>query len=322
LKPFKYFSVSGGRQNFLTPLSVSSPMNVNSSIDQGTATLDIKGVGLQASLYHSTYLGNSNNSDAYSVGRDLTHRVHATASYLESRPDDAPKTRSFIANFSELLTPRWNLTEVMTRSHGQTSVSFGGGFLSNLVSASAEYETYYVPQRNSSPFVQAMIVDLQIRLFRGFSLHGGSFVAPDGKLRYTADASGIMTREFASGGGSLQRYSIGSSVVRGRVVDTKGQPVDGAALLIDKAAIFTDSDGRFFFREPKPHTHTLQVLTEKFLNGGGYEVESAPSSVTATRDAQRPEILIVVKQGVMPRQGEIQPVEPDPDTGPGATKCR
>jgi hypothetical protein len=248
------------------------------------------------------------------VGRELTNHLHATASYLESRPDNAPKARSFISNFSELLTPRWNLTEVITRSHGQTSVSFGGGFLSNLVSASAEYETYYVPQRNSSPFVQAMIVDLQIRLFRGFSLHGGSFVAPDGSLRYTADASGIMTRESASGGGSLQHYSIGSSVVRGRVVDTKGQPVDGAALLIDKAAIFTDSDGRFFFREPKPHTHTLQVLTEKFLNGGSYEVESAPSSVTATRDAQPPEIRIVVKQ----RQGEMESGEP----GPGATKCR
>jgi hypothetical protein len=295
---------------------------VNSSIDQGTATLDIKRVGLQASLYHSTYLDHSNNSNAYSVGRDLTRRAHATASYLESRPDDAPKTRSFIANISELLTSRWNLTEVITRSHGQTSVSFGGGFLSNLVTVSAEYETYYVPERNSSPFVQAMIIDLQIHLFRGFSLHGGSFVAPDGSLRYTADASGIMTRESASGGGSLQHYSIGHSVVRGRVVDTKGQPVDGAALLIDKAAIFTDSDGRFFFREPKPHTHTLQVLTEKFLNGGNYEVESAPSSVTATRDAQPAEIVIVVKQGITPKQQEMEPGEPGPTPNPGATKCR
>ncbi len=314
LKPFKYFSVSAGRQNFLTPLSVASPANVRSSIDSGTTTLDVKGVGLQASLYHSTYLGNSNNSNAYTVGRDVTHRVHATASYLESRPDNAPKARSFIANISEVLTPRWNLTEVITRSHGETSVSFGGGFLSNLVTASAEYETYYVPERNSSPFVQAMILDLQIRLFRGFGLHGGTFVAPDGSLRYTADASGVMTRETASGGGSLQHYSIGNSVVRGRVVDTKGQPVDGAALLIDKASIFTDSDGRFFFRESKPHTHTLQVLTEKFLNGGNYEVESAPSTVTATRDAQPPEILIVVKQGVAARQGG--------EPGPGAAKCR
>jgi hypothetical protein len=293
LKPARYFSISGGRQNFLTPLS-ESQNNVRSSIDQATANLDLAGVGLVASFYHSTYLGDWNDSTAYSAGRDFTHRVHATASYLESRPNNATKTRAFIANFSEILTPRWDVTEVLTRSHGQTSVSFGGGFLSNLVSASAQYETYYVPQRNASPFVQAMIVDLQIHLFRGITLHGGSFVAPDGSVRYTADASGIMTREATGGRGSVQHYSIGSSILRGRVVDIKGQPVEGAALLIDNVPVFTDSDGRFFFRERRPHTHKLQVLTEKFLNGGRYTVQSAPATVKATKNGAEPEAVIIV----------------------------
>jgi hypothetical protein len=294
LKPTRFFSISAGRQNFLTPLS-NSQNNVRSSIDQSTASLDVVGVGLVASFYHSTYLGNWNDSTAYTAGRDFTHRLHATASYLESRPNNAAKTRSFIANFSEVLTPRWNVTEVLTRSHGQTTISFGGGFLSNLVSASAEYETYYVPQRNSSPFVQALIIDLQI-LFHGVTLHGGSFLAPDGSLRYTADATGIMTRETTGGGGSAQHYSIGSSILRGRVMDSKGQPVEGAALLIDSVPVFTDSDGRFFLRERRPHTHKLQVLPDKFLNGGTYEVESAPSTVKATKNAAEPETLIIVKR--------------------------
>jgi hypothetical protein len=294
-KPARFFSISGGRQNFLTPLS-GSQTNVRSSIDQATANLDLAGVGLVTSFYHSTYLGNSNDSTAYTAGRDFTHRVHATASYLESRPNNAAKSRAFIANFSEILSPRWDVTEVFTRSHGQSSVSFGGGFLSNLVSASAQYETYYVPQRNASPFVQAMIVDLQIHLFRGVSLHGGSFVAPDGSVRYSAEASGIMTREATGGRGSAQRYSIGSSVLRGRVVDTKGQPVEGAALLIDNMPVFTDSDGRFFLRERRPHNHKLQVLPDKFLNGGSYTVQSAPATVKATKDAQEPEAVIIVRR--------------------------
>jgi hypothetical protein len=305
LKPTGFFSISAGRQNFLTPLS-NSQNNVRSSIDQGTASLNIVGVGLLASFYHSTYLGNWNNSNAYTAGRDFTSRVHATASYLESRPNNAAKTRSFIANFSEVLTPRWNLTEVVTRSHEQSTISFGGGFLSNLVSASVEYETYYVPQRNSSPFVQAMIVDLQIHLFRGVSLHGGSFVAPDGSLRYTADATGMMTREGGDGRGSVQHYSIGSSILRGRVVDTKGQPVEGAALLIDKVPVFTDSDGRFFLRERGPHTHKLQVLPDKFLNGGSYEVESAPATVKATKNAGEAETLIIVKRVAVNNAGQSE----------------
>ena len=306
LKPTRFFTISGGRQNFLTPAS-NSQNNVRSSIDQGTASLHIAGIGLLASFYHSTYLGNSNDSTAYTASRDFTSRLHTTVSYLESRPSNAGKTRSFIANFSEVLTPRWNVTEVLTRSHGQNTISFGGGFLSNVISGSAEYETYYVPQRNSSPFVQALIVDLQIHLFRGVTLHGGSFVAPDGSLRYTAEATGIMTREAREGRGSVQHYSIGSSILRGRVLDVKGQPVEGAALLIGSVPVFTDSDGRFFLRERTPHPRSLQVLADKFLNGGNYEVESAPATVKATKNAAEPETLIIVKRvaGVAAGRSEL-----------------
>jgi hypothetical protein len=305
LKPTRFFSVTAGRQNFLTPLT-HSQNNTRSSIDQGTAGLNFAGVGLLATFYHSTYLGNSNDSTAYSLGRDFTHRAHVTASYLESRPDKEPRTRSFIANLSEILTPRWNIIEVISRSHEQTSVSFGGGFLSNLVSASAQYETYYVPQRNSSPFVQAMIVDLQLHLFRGLTLHGASFVAPDGSLHYTADASEVMTHRTA-GAGSSQRYSIGSSIVRGQVVDEKGDPVAGAALLIDSVPIFTDSDGRFFLRERSPHTHRLQVLTDRFLDGGVYEVKSAPPTVKATRNDEERPALVVVKRVARFMDGQERP---------------
>ena len=105
-----------------------------------------------------------------------------------------------------------------------------------------------------------------------------------------------MTREAAGDRGSAQHYSIGSSMLRGRVVDTKGQPVEGAALLIDDIPVFTDSDGRFFLRERRPHTHKLQVLADKFLNGGSYEVESAPFAVKATKNAAEPETLIIVKR--------------------------
>ena len=110
-----------------------------------------------------------------------------------------------------------------------------------------------------------------------------------------SDATGIMTRETTGSGGSAQHYSIGSSILRGRVVDSKGQPVEGAALLIDSVPVFTDSDGRFFLRERRPHTHKLQVLPDKFLNGGSYEVESAPPTVNTTKDAG-PETLIIVKR--------------------------
>ncbi len=294
-KPTRFFNINAGRQNFLTPVSASQA-NVRSSIDQVTANVDFAGVGVLTSFYRSTYLGNWNDSSAYTAGRDFTRRVHATASYLESRPNNSSKSRAFIANTSETLTPRWDVTEVFSRSHQQNTIAFGGGFLSNLISVTAQYETYYVPQRNASPFVQSMIVDLQMRLFHGVSLHGGSFVAPDGSLRYTADASETITRATTVGRGSAQHYSVGNNILHGRVMDTKGQPVEGAALLIDSVAVFTDSEGRFFLRERRPLSHKLQVLPDKFLNGGIYIVQSAPATVKAGKNGTEPEALIIVKR--------------------------
>jgi hypothetical protein len=105
-----------------------------------------------------------------------------------------------------------------------------------------------------------------------------------------------VTREATGSSGSAERYSIGSSILRGRVLDIKGQPVEGAALLIGSVPVFTDTDGRFFLRERRPHNRSLQVLADKFLNGGSYEVESAPTTVKATKNAADPETLIIVKR--------------------------
>jgi hypothetical protein len=299
VRPAKFISFSGGRQNFLTPLS-NSQTNVRSSIDQVSGNLEVEGTGLTASLYHSTYLGESNNSTAYTVGRDFFSRVHTTASYLESRPNDAPRTRSFVANFSEVLSPRWNVNEVVNRSQGQTTVSFGGGFLSNLFSISADYETYYIPQRNSSPFEQALILDVQMHLFRGITLHGATFVAPDGSLRYTADAHALLARDGMIRGSNeedtLERAAMGTMLLRGRVIDTKGNPIAGAALMLDQLVVYTNDDGLFYVRERKPHTHQLKVLVDRFLGGGVYRVISAPATTRSGYEENTPEIEVIVQQ--------------------------
>lgn len=303
VKPTKFFSLSGARQNYLTPLD-DSQNNVRSSVNQISGNLHVDGVGLTASLYHSTYMGSSNNSTAYTADRDFFSKVHATVSYLESRPNNAPKTQSFIANFSEVLSPRWNVAEVVNRSQGQTTISFGGGFLSNLASISAEYQTYYVPQRNSSPFEQALILDVQLHLFRGITLHGATFVAPDGRLRYTADAQAVFARQGISDGSNeenaLVRASIGHMLIRGRVIDTTGHPIAGAALMIDRLPVYTNDDGFFYVRERKSHIHKLKVLVNQFLGGGVYRVVSAPATIRSSREGTEPETVIVVQRIVPP----------------------
>ncbi len=297
LMPSKYFSISGGRNNYLSPLG-NSLTNVRSSVNQVSGSTQILGTSLSASLFDSAYQGDTNTATAYTASRNLFLGARATASYLESRPSNGPKSRSFIAVLSETLTPRMNVEEFVTRSQGQTSVSFGGGWLSNPLTISADYQTYYVPQRNSSPFEQALIIDVRLNIFRGMSLHGATFVAPDGSLEYTADSQALMTRQggFAPAGNGygLERAAIGNNVVWGTVVDKTGRPVAGAAIQIDQLLVYTDDYGNFIVRERKPHTHTFKVMTKQFLGPGSYKVVSAPAAVRSGPQKSTLPIDIVV----------------------------
>jgi len=299
--PMKYFSVSGGRQNFLSPVD-NSTQTVRSTVNSLAGNAFIQGTSISASFYHSTYLGNWNNATAYTAGRSLFSRVRTTASYLESRPNDAAKTRVFSSNITETLNPRLDVTELITRSQGQTTVSFGGGFLSNIASVSAQYQTYYVPERNKAPFEQALIMDVQLHLIHGVTLHGATFVAPDGSLRYTGDEQTVVARQGSwgapSGEPTLARGAIGSSLLRGSVIDAGGHPVSGAAIMIDKLLVYTNDDGVFFVTEGRPRTHIVKVLPDQFLNGSSWRVVSAPPEIRSSADNNAPPTTIVVERAV------------------------
>jgi hypothetical protein len=174
-------------------------------------------------------------------------------------------------------------------------VGFGGSLLSNLATLSADYQTYYVPSQTSAPFEQALILNVQLRLFGRLSLEGGTFVAPDGKLLYTTQANGTVSRQMAGQPVDAERSSMGAMLLGGKVVDVDGQAVMGAAILVDQVPVYSDTEGCFFLRERKSHTHTLAVLGEKFLDGGIYRVLSAPVTlISSARD--QPENVIVVQR--------------------------
>jgi hypothetical protein len=99
-----------------------------------------------------------------------------------------------------------------------------------------------------------------------------------------------------SSAGAFQHYSLGPLMVRGKVVDVTGQPVVGAALMIDQLQVYTDSDGSFFVRERKPHIHPLTVLVDQFLNGDTYRVISAPHEAKSSADENQLNAMVVVEK--------------------------
>jgi hypothetical protein len=291
-KPFEFLTVTGAHQNFLVPLFPSTT-NVRSSVDQGSLGLRLLGTSLNGSIYRSAYQGSSNHAVALSATRNFTQMVHVMATYLASRPRDSAPTNSFISTFSELISSRVSVTETITTSRGQTGVTFGGQFLSNFLSVGVDYQTFYVPADRTTAFQQTMIANATMNLFRHVTLHGESFVDPTGHLRYTVSAHTLMWRGQENGP-LVEHVDMEPAIMRGCVLDQRGAQIEGAALLIDKKLVYTDSTGCFFLREHRPRTHSLQIVLTQFLAGGNWYVISAPSTITSTPDKDKVEIPIVV----------------------------
>ena len=292
VRPTTWSSFSAGRQNYLTPISDTS-QTIRSSVNQASGNIQVVGASLSATIYQSAYGGGHNLATAYTASRSLGSRLHAQTSYLISAPENSPKSKSFIATVQETLTPRWGISQMVNTSGGHNAVGIGGSFLSNFATLSADYQTFYVPSRIGNPFEEALIINAQIHVFGRLTLNGGTFVAPDGSLLYTAEAEGTISPETAGNSAVAPRHSMGQMVLRGRVTDLSGQPIMGAALLIDQLPVYTDSQGYFYVREQKAHQHPFAVLVDQFLDGGLYKVVSAPTEAKSSSDDQTGMLVIV-----------------------------
>jgi hypothetical protein len=299
LNPTRYLSFNGGTQSYLIPLTTTNGrytgQTAASSADQVGASLSFRKASLSGSLYESKYEGQIDHAGSVTIQRPITRRIQVMSSWMASRPRGQSAINNFLTTVSENLTSRFSLNQSVNVSNGTTNVLYGGSIQSNLISVSASYETFYVPSLTKNPFENALILDVNIRLFGRFRMHGQTFVGPTGRLLYTADAYGMASRDPADLPPEPQQRSIGNSVMHGQVVDSAGVPVEGAALMIDQKQVYTDSSGRFFLRERKPQQHRLAVLTDQFLGAGEWEVVHAPSSIRSAESDGEPDILIVVR---------------------------
>ena len=299
-KPAYFLSLSGGMQNFLVENPLTN-QNESSSVRSASVNMVVARASVSGTVYDSMAQGETTHAAAFSASRDVTRWGRVMSSYMVARPQGTTATSSFFTTITETLNQHISVNENISTSNGQTSFYYGGSLLTNRLSVSANYETYYVPLNPASPFQQSLMLDASLRLFGRLSLHGGTFVGPTGKLMYTATATGIMAKDIAGSNG--MQPSLGNSTVRILVADTSGKPVDGAALMVDARAVFTNDDGRFELRESKPRSHTLAVLTDKFLEDGRWEVASMPRQVWSSPREDDPETVIVVRRIPCPAEG-------------------
>jgi hypothetical protein len=127
-------------------------------------------------------------------------------------------------------------------------------------------------------------------------VNGDPFRSPDGKLRYTASLSTLLTPHLhLAGDGEKRAPKFGDYVVRGQVRSERGSPIEGAAILLDDRTVFTNEAGEFLLRLNKPRQMALTVLPEEFLTPLHFTVVSAPSTVTAASEESATDVLIVLR---------------------------
>jgi len=295
VRPTQSFAFTVGRQNFLQPLSQANPA-IRGSVNQYAATYSGPYLNMSGALFDSRVMGMSSRGASVSAGREIFSRLQVNGNYLWNRAGNTPAFTSLLGMFRETISPRLSLLQLVNRSQGRTTMSFGGNLVSNRISVGVEYQTLYLPFRTGNQFKQALVLNFQFRPFGNYQFNAGSYVTPDGTVKYTAYGGTFMYRGALGAPAGATSVDFHKYVVLGRVVDESGKPIRGAALRVDGDVVYSGSDGVFFSRRRRPLTFRFEVLVNEFIVPGQFEVVSAPSSVKAEPEGSAHELTVVLRR--------------------------
>jgi hypothetical protein len=308
----RHFELSGLHQNYTTQASTFAALGTvptRSSLDMLGAQFWKRSTGghiswLRSSTSQNRGMGSYNGaSQALTAGfSQILPRIHINEDVLYATQSYGQHTILFITSVSVPVTSRLKLSEGVNISGSGMTFSHGGTWFTSRSSIDVDYRLLYLASRPDRPFQQVMSVDASLQLFRGVALHVGSSISPVGAPLYTFQFGKVLTHS-ASPRQSTGPVNVGLQVIRGRVEDPEGKPIEGAALLIGSQHVYTDADGIFLYREAKPRTHPFRVLADEFLTLETYVALSAPSEVTAVRSGS-PLLKIVVTRGVSPQNSQ------------------
>ena len=305
------FTLTGLHRNYFIPLTAEAtpsaglePISaIRSSLDEGGIEYHRSSTVLSFALLHSRSAQQSSllpaaaqSSSGLSVGFTRKFGIFDwSESFYESIQADHNHTALLVNGLALNLNPHLRLIESVNLTANGPTFSHGGAFLTSFSSFEVDYQLLYLATRPKNPFQQAMVFDSRIRIVRDLWLQASSSVGPTGSILYTFRVGKQFTHN-AAGTAKIPTASFGDNVLIGRVLDQKGLPVEGAAILIDSTHLYTDSKGIFFFREKNSRAHPLTICTDDFVQLGTYTVLSAPKFVHSASKRDFEPITIVVNR--------------------------
>ena len=295
MKPYSSIVLTAGHENFLAPQDNLNAPFQRASVDQLQSSFDVARFRLGAGLFESRGpSGIRNVADGFTISRSITRNIDASASYYQSLSGPGPRSSYLISTVRENISPKLSLLQVINRTQGNTTFFFGGSYTVNRFSVSVDYQTLYMPFL-ANPLVTGIGVSLHVKLWGGFQLNGQTFRSPDGKLRYTASGSTLLTPNFRLANNEKQAPKMGDYIVRGHVCDERGSPIGGAAIQIGEQTVFSNEAGEFFLRRVKPEHLAVTVVAQEFLTPLQFTVVAAPPTVTAAPEESATDVVIVLR---------------------------
>ena len=302
LHPSRNLVIVAAHQNYLQPLPAPNVTAQKAMVNNAQADWNFHSVQLGGGLFQSVVQSRHGLSQAFWASRPINRRISAGFNYFRSRFGAQPATSTISGTVREVISPKLSLLEIVNRSNGQTQVLMGGTLITNRISLDVNYQTIYLPF-STNPFQQGLAATIQFSAVDDVQLNAQTFVAGDGKLHYTAYASKMFEKALGWFGSSQQQsYRFPRFVVKGRVVDEKGNPVGGAAIQIGKELLITNDDGEFILRLKSRQTLAFTIMFEAFINPELLHVLSAPTSITPEPADSALQIHVVLGHGAVPQK--------------------
>jgi hypothetical protein len=293
VRPMPKMSLTAAHNGYLQPSSPGQP-SAHGTVNQLLAGGVAAGTTLNAAFFQSEVSGAGGTGVSFSAGRSVAPFLNLSAMVMRNRPRLGEATTQWVGNVREILSPRFELLQVVNTGEGNTSVSFGGSFTASRLSGGVDYQTIYVPFAVQNQFRQALMLHVRLQAVGNLQANLSSYISPDGDVKYTFYASQFLYRGESSPAASEQ--GIYDNVIRGVVNDGAGNRVSGAALKVDGEIVYTDSQGSFLVRKRKAKEYDFEVLGTEFLTPGVYEVVHAPARVAAQPEASATDLFIVVRR--------------------------
>jgi hypothetical protein len=291
-RPFKPFALHAEHINLLSPLANGSSAEAQEDTVGGALTHGVFHAGADAFWSKSRQI--PSRGESYSAGI----RLFSNTLILNQAVSTTPLTGSiFSTAIQENIRPEFGLSQFINHSNGATSLNFGGNYTGSRFSFNLGWSEQFLPFSTAAPFQKVLTVQVSLRLPHDSSLQVQTLTDSMGHARFALIGQNDLYGEKTTQAGGAQEPSFGKWVVRGRVVDERGEPVEGAALQIGKETVFTDRDGNFLLRFSKPRRVPILIVPAEFAAPGRWHAVQAPETAMPEPENQATPLHLEVGRG-------------------------